>query len=81
MTFYVYVLKCKDGSLYTGYTNGLEKRLALHAGGKASKYTRSRLPVEIVFQWSFRRKPDAMRHEALFKSLSRKEKMEMIQEN
>ena len=73
--FYVYVLKCRDGSFYTGYTDDVQKRLKMHEEGKASKYTRSRLPVEIVAQWSFESKSDAMKHEIMFKSLTRKEKM------
>ena len=73
--FYVYVLKCRDGSFYTGYTDDVQKRLKLHKEGKASKYTRSRLPVEIVAQWSFESKSRAMKHEIMFKSLTRKEKM------
>ncbi len=76
--FYVYVLKCKDGSLYTGYTNDLKKRLIMHRNGKASKYTRSRLPVEIVAHWSFRTKSEAMKNEIIFKSLSLKEKKKKI---
>ena len=78
--FYVYVLKCKDGSLYTGYTKDLKKRLKKHNGGKASKYTRSRLPVEIVAHWSFETKSEALKHEILFKSLSIKEKKKKITE-
>ena len=46
--FYVYVLECSDKSLYTGYTNDLEKRVAKHNAGKASKYTRSKLPVKLL---------------------------------
>ena len=76
--FYVYVLKCRDGSLYTGYTNGLKRRLRMHSDGKASKYTRSRLPVSIAAKWRFQIKKDAMRHEASFKALSRKAKLEKI---
>ncbi|MBI3190970.1 GIY-YIG nuclease family protein [archaeon] len=76
--FYVYVLRCKDGSLYTGYTNDAEKRLKMHNDGKASKYTRSRLPVRMIAKWPFSRKSDAMKYEIMFKSLARKEKMEEI---
>lgn len=76
--FCVYVLKCRNGSLYTGYTNDLKKRLKLHNDGNASKYTRCRLPVEIVAQWTFSSKSEAMRHEIMFKSLSRREKMNKI---
>ena len=76
--FYVYVLKCKDGSLYTGYTDNLKKRLKLHNVGKASRYTRSKLPVEIVARWSFANKSEAIKYEIAFKSLPRKSKMEEI---
>ena len=76
--FYVYVLRCKDGSLYTGYTNDLKKRLEMHNKGKASKYTRSRLPVKLVAKWPFMTKSGAMKHEAAFKSLSRTAKIEKI---
>ena len=78
--FYVYVLKCKDGSLYTGYTNYLKKRLKMHNDGKASKYTRSRLPVKLAAQWTFPSKSQAMKHEAMFKLLTRKEKMVAIRQ-
>ncbi len=76
--FYVYVLRCRDGSFYTGYTNDLKKRLVLHNNGKASKYTRGRLPVKIVARWSFGSKSEAMKHEIMFKSLPRKAKIERI---
>ena len=76
--FYVYVLRCRDGSLYTGYTNDLKRRLRMHNDGKASRYTRSRLPVDIVAKWTFPSKPEAMKHETAFKSLSRKLKIEKI---
>lgn len=76
--FYVYVLRCRDGSLYTGYTNDLKKRLKMHNCGKASKFTRSRLPVEMIAKWPFRSKSEAMKHEIAFKSLTRKEKLASI---
>ncbi len=76
--FYVYVLKCRDGSFYTGYTIDMKKRLATHEKGKASKYTRSRLPVTLVAKWPFSSKSEAMKYEIKFKSLSRKMKMEKI---
>ena len=76
--FYVYVLRCKDGSLYTGYTNDLKRRLKEHSDGKASKYTRSRLPVKLIAKWPFTTKSEAMKYEIKFKSLSRKEKIEAI---
>jgi len=78
--FYVYVLKCKDGSLYTGYTNDLKKRLLMHSAGKASKYTRSRLSVRLIATWEFSTKSEAMSHEKQFKLLSRKMKINRIRE-
>ena len=78
--FCVYVLKCKDGSLYTGYTNDLAARLKMHNEGKASKYTRIRLPVRIVAKWAFASKSEAMKYEASFKLLSRKSKMKEIKD-
>ncbi len=76
--FYVYVLRCKDGSLYTGYTDDLKKRLKMHNKGKASKYTRNRLPVRIAAKWAFASKSEAMKHEATFKLLPRKSKLKEI---
>lgn len=76
--FYVYVLKCKDGSLYTGYTDDLKKRLKMHNEGKASRYTRSRLPVRIVAKWPFASKSEAMKHETAFKLLARQEKLQRL---
>ena len=78
MMFYVYVLRCNDGSLYTGYTNDLKKRLEMHNEGKGAKYTRSRLPVKLVAHWNFTSKSEAMKYEIKFKSLTRKAKMEEI---
>ncbi len=77
--FCVYVLRCKDGSFYTGYTDDLKRRLKMHNEGKASKYTRSRLPVELVARWSFASKSEAMKYEIAFKSLPRKSKMKELQ--
>ena len=76
--FYVYILKCKDGSLYTGYTNNLKKRLKMHNLGKASKYTRARLPVEIICHRSFNSKSRAMKYEIKIKNMSKKLKLEEI---
>ena len=70
----VYVLRCGDGSLYTGITNDLPKRLAAHAAGKASKYTRSRLPVRLAHAEPQRSKSAALKREAAIKKLSRRRK-------
>ena len=58
---YVYILRCNDNSLYTGWTNNLEKRLKVHASGKGAKYTKARLPIELVYFEEFEDKIEAMR--------------------
>ena len=75
---YTYVLRCADGSLYTGWTNDLEKRLAAHNAGTASKYTFPRRPVEIVYTEQFATKREAMSREYQIKQLTRQEKLELI---
>jgi predicted GIY-YIG superfamily endonuclease len=70
----LYVVKCGDGTLYTGITNDLRRRIGQHNGGTASRYTRSRLPVELVYREPCLNKSSAMRKECRMKSLSRKEK-------
>ena len=75
---YVYILKCSDDSLYTGWTNNLEKRFKAHSTGKGAKYTKARLPVELVYYEEFEDKIDAMKREYEIKQLKRKEKLELI---
>lgn len=77
---YTYILRCGDGSLYTGWTNDLEKRVAAHRGGKGCKYTRSRLPVELVYWETHATKEEAMRREWAIKHLTRAEKLALIKE-
>ena len=60
MSWYVYMLRCRDGSLYTGYTDDLQRRLAVHNSGKGAKYTRPLLPVELVYFESFETKEEAI---------------------
>ncbi|MFR8927173.1 GIY-YIG nuclease family protein [Peptoniphilus senegalensis] len=78
MISYVYILKCSDGSLYTGYTNDLEKRLNAHNSGIASKYTASRLPLVIVFSEACKDKSDALKKEYFIKTLNRSNKIKLI---
>ncbi len=78
---YMYVLKCADGSLYTGYTTDLDKRLATHNAGKGAKYTKSRLPVDLLYYETFNHKNAAMSAEAKFKLKSRTEKFDYIKEH
>ena len=75
---YVYILKCSDDSLYTGWTNNLEKRFKAHSTGKGAKYTKARLPVELVYYEEFEDKIEAMRREYAIKKLTRKEKLLLI---
>lgn len=75
---YTYLLKCSDESLYCGWTNHLEKRVAAHNAGRGAKYTRARLPVELVYFEVFDTKEEAMQREAAIKKLSRRQKLELI---
>jgi putative endonuclease len=75
---WVYVLRCRDGSLYTGWTNDPTQRFARHAAGKASRYTASRLPVELAAAWPMPDRRSAMREEARIKRLSRPAKLALI---
>ena len=76
---HTYILQCADGTLYTGWTNDLEKRLASHNRGTASKYTRVRRPVSLIYQESFETKEEAMRREYEIKQLSRAQKLALVQ--
>ncbi len=75
---YTYILRCGDGTLYTGWTNDLEKRLAAHNAGKGGKYTRSRLPVELIYREEHETKEEAMRREWQIKQLTREQKLALI---
>lgn len=76
---YTYILRCGDGSLYTGWTNDPEKRLAAHSAGKGGKYTRARLPVELVYLEQHETKEEAMRREWAIKHMTRQEKLALIE--
>ena len=76
---YIYILECSDKTLYTGYTNDLENRLKAHNEGKGAKYTKSRLPVKMVYSEAFDEKKEAMSREWFIKHrLTREEKLELI---
>lgn len=75
---YTYILKCKDDSLYTGWTNDLKKRITSHNAGKGAKYTKTRRPVELVYYEEFQTREEAMKREYAIKQLSRKEKEALI---
>ena len=76
--FYTYILKCGDGSFYCGYTNDVEKRLEKHKSGTGAKYTRSHLPLEIVYIEEFESKSDALKRECEIKSMTRSQKEKLI---
>lgn len=76
---YTYILSCADGSLYTGWTNDLDRRLAAHNAGRGGKYTRSRLPVTLVYHEEFETKEEAMAREWAIKHLTRAQKMKLIE--
>ena len=75
---YTYMLKCSDGTLYTGWTNDLEIRVEAHNSGKGAKYTKARRPVELAYYEVFETKEQAMKREYAIKQLGRKEKQKLI---
>lgn len=77
---YTYIVRCRDGSLYTGWTNDLEKRIRAHNEGRGAKYTKSRRPVVLAYYEEFCSKEEAMRREWEIKHMKRKEKIRMIEE-
>ena len=77
-TWKLYILRCGDGSLYTGITNNLEKRLAAHRAGRGAKYTRGRGPLELVYREDCTDHSAALKRELEIKALPREEKMKLI---
>lgn len=75
---YTYMVRCKDGSLYTGWTNNLDKRVRAHNEGTGAKYTKSRCPVELVYYEEYESKIDAMKREYEIKQFSKKKKETLI---
>lgn len=78
---YTYMVRCRDGSLYTGWTNRLEERIKAHNEGRGAKYTRGRGPVELVYYESFDTKKEAMSREAGIKKMKKREKEALILAN
>ena len=74
---FVYLLRCRDGTLYCGWTNDLERRLRAHSQGTASRYTRARRPVKLAWSKRLASRSEAMREEARIKRLSRSEKLQL----
>ena len=78
---YTYLVRCADGTFYTGWTNNLEKRMKTHNEGKGAKYTRGKRPVELVYYEGYKTREEAMKREYEIKQLSRQEKEELIKED
>ena len=76
--YYVYMLRCSTGELYTGYTTNLRKRVETHNKGQGSRFTKARLPVKLVYSEKLRSRKEAMRRERQIKRKSRKEKIQLI---
>lgn len=76
--WYLYILRCGDGSLYTGITTDVEKRFCQHQSGKGAKYTRGRSPLELVYREECGSHSDALKREHAVKSLKRGEKLQLI---
>ena len=79
MAWFVYMLRCRDGSLYAGYTDDVARRLAVHRSGKGAKYTRGRSPLELVYQEVCENHSQALKREWEIKALSRIEKEKLIE--
>ena len=75
----LYLLRCGDGTLYCGITDNLDRRLAAHRSGKGAKYTRGRLPLELVYQEDGPSHSEALKREIAVKKLPRKEKLKLCQ--
>ena len=80
MSYWVYILRCADGTLYTGSTDDVERRAAAHNSGKGAKYTRGRGPVEVVYREECADKSAALRRECAVKRLTRAEKLALLDE-
>lgn len=81
MENYAYIVECSDGTLYTGYTNDLEKRMKAHNSGKGAKYTRSRLPVRLVYFEEYETKELAQSREWQIKQMTRQQKLQLIEKS
>jgi predicted GIY-YIG superfamily endonuclease len=77
-TWFVYILRCADGSLYTGITKDVKRRCQQHNDGTASRYTRSRRPTKLVWHEAHLNRSSALRREAAIKAMTRREKLKMI---
>lgn len=81
VSYFVYVVRCVDGSLYTGYTKDIEARIAAHNAGKGGRYTKAHCPVELLAAWRFETKREALQIEYRIKQLPRQKKLELVQQS
>lgn len=79
-SYFVYIVRCSDNSLYTGYTNNIEARINKHNAGKGAKYTKIRRPVVLVYQEMYETKSEALRREYEIKTFTRQRKLKLIEE-
>lgn len=79
--WYLYMLRCKDGTLYTGITTDIQKRLDAHRSGKGAKYTRGRGPLELVYSEVCGNHSEALKRELEIKALSREKKEQLLEDN
>lgn len=77
--YFIYIVRCRDGSLYTGYTNDVTARVEKHNSGKGAKYTKTRRPVKLVYQETFETKSEAMKREYQIKTFTRIQKLQLIE--
>ena len=76
---FIYIVQCSDGTLYTGWTNDLDKRIKAHNEGRGAKYTRARRPVKLVYSETLETKEEALRREYAIKHMTRTQKMKLIE--
>lgn len=81
MSYYVYILRCKDGSYYTGHAKDVEKRFEMHKKGRGARYTRMHEPEKLVYLEEFESRGDAMKRERQIKTLSHNKKQQLINDN
>jgi predicted GIY-YIG superfamily endonuclease len=81
LSYYVYILRCKDGSYYTGHAKDVEKRFEMHKKGRGARYTRMHEPEKLVYIEEFESRGEAMRRERRIKTLSHNKKQQLINNN
>ena len=81
MSYHLYIVRCRDGTLYTGTAADLDKRIATHNAGRGARYTRPRLPVTLVYHEVCADKSEALRREIAVKRLTRAQKLELIRQS